>query len=149
MLAILHTIHYQVRKSGMKVALKNHHQSPRKVRLVADLIRGKSVPHARAALSFLPKKSAPTIGKLLDSAVANARQAGLETDALYVKTITVDKGTVMRRFRPFGRGRSGALHKEMSHIKLELGHSMNTKIPKKKSSRTKNQHPASSIQYPI
>lgn len=105
----------------MKASLRNYHQSPRKVRLVADLIRGKSVPVARAALSFLPKKSAPTIGKLLDSAIANARQTGLDTEALYVKTITVDKGTVMRRSRPFGRGRSGALHKEMSHVKLELG----------------------------
>lgn len=104
----------------MKASLKNYHQSPRKVRLVANLIRGKSVPHARAALSFLPKKSAPTLGKLLDSAVANARQAGMEADALYVKTITVDKGTVMRRSRPFGRGRSGAIRKEMSHVKLEL-----------------------------
>jgi large subunit ribosomal protein L22 len=105
----------------MKALLKNYHQSPRKVRLVADLIRGKMVSDARAVLSFLPKKSAPMIGKLLDSAVANARQGGFGIDALYIKTITVDKGTVLRRFRPFGRGRSGALHKEMSHIKLELG----------------------------
>ena len=105
----------------MKALLKNYHQSPRKVRLVANLIRGKSVSHARAALSFLPKKSGPAIVKLLDSAVANASQKGAESDSLYVKTISVDKGATMRRFRPFGRGRSGAIHKTMSIVKLELG----------------------------
>lgn len=91
------------------------------MRLVTDLIRGKSVPHARAALSFLPKKSGPVIGKLLDSAVANAQNRGVEMSDLYVKTITVDKGVTMRRFRPFGRGRSGAINKTMSIVKLELG----------------------------
>lgn len=88
---------------------------------MADLIRGKSVSRARAALSFLPKKSGPVIGKLLDSAVANAQQAGMETGTLYVKTITVDKGAMTRRFRPFGRGRSGSIRKMMSIVKLELG----------------------------
>ena len=105
----------------MKALLKNYHQSPRKVRLVADLIRGKSVSRARAALTFLPKKSGPVIVKLLDSAVANAAQAGKETGDLYVKTITVDKGATMRRSRPFGRGRSGSIRKTMSIVKLELG----------------------------
>ena len=113
----------------MKALLKNYHQSPRKVRLVADLIRGKSVPHARAALSFLPKKSGPVIGKLLDSAVANATNRGFETSDLFVKTITVDKGATMRRFRPFGRGRSGAIHKTMSIIKLELGSKSGAQLP--------------------
>ena len=105
----------------MKALLKNYHQSPRKVRLVADLIRGKSVPAARAALLYLPKKSAPAVSKLLDSAVANARSTGNSPEQLFVKTITVDKGVVMRRSRPFARGRSGALHKEMSIVRIELG----------------------------
>ncbi|MBM3261412.1 50S ribosomal protein L22 [Candidatus Kaiserbacteria bacterium] len=113
----------------MKALLKNYHQAPRKVRLVADLIRGKSVPHARAALAFLPKKAAPTMGKLLDSAVANAANRGYETHDLYIKTITVDKGVVMRRFRPFGRGRSGAINKEMSIVKIELASKSGTKAP--------------------
>lgn len=104
----------------MKALLTNYHQSPQKVRLVANLIRGKSVTAARAALLYLPQKSGPAIGKLLDSAVANARQNGVEPEMLFVKTITVDKGTVMRRFRPFARGRSGAQRKTMSIIKLEL-----------------------------
>ncbi|MDP2648451.1 MAG: 50S ribosomal protein L22 [Patescibacteria group bacterium] len=105
----------------MKALLKNYHQSPRKVRLVADMIRGKSVSDARAALLYLPKKSAPALGKLLDSAVANARIGGHAAEGLFVKTITVDKGTVMRRYRPFARGRSGTLHKTMSIVKVELG----------------------------
>jgi len=114
----------------MKALLKNYHQSPRKVRLVADLIRGKSVSHARAALTFLSKKSGPAIVKLIDSAVANAANKGMETEDLYVKTITVDKGATMRRFRPFGRGRSGALHKVMSIVHLELGTKAGAKAPK-------------------
>ena len=105
----------------MKALLTNYHQSPRKVRLVADLIRGKSVGAARAALLYLPKKSSPAIGKLLDSAVANASSRGSAVEDLFVKTITVNKGIVMRRARPFGRGRSGSLRKTMSIVFLELG----------------------------
>lgn len=105
----------------MKALLTNYHQSPRKVRLVADLIRGKSVAAARAALLYLPKKSSPALGKLLDSAVANASSAGNSVENLFVKTITVNKGIVMRRARPFGRGRSGSLRKTMSIVFLELG----------------------------
>jgi len=105
----------------MKATLTNYHQSPRKVRLVADLIRGKSVPAARATLMYLPKKSSPAMSKLLDSAVANARSRGQSPEQLFVKTITVDKGAVMRRSRPFARGRAGAVRKTMSIVYLELG----------------------------
>jgi len=105
----------------MKALLTNYHQSPRKVRLVADLIRGKSVASARAALQYLPKKSSPAISKLLDSAVANARQTGADAADLFVKKITVDKGLVMRRSRPFARGRAGSVRKTMSIVFLELG----------------------------
>lgn len=105
----------------MKALLTNYHQSPRKVRLVADLIRGKSVRDAQAALLYLHKKSSPAIEKLLNSAVANARRGGASAESLFVKTITVDKGTVMRRLRPFARGRSGSIRKTMSTIRLELG----------------------------
>ncbi|KKW25024.1 MAG: 50S ribosomal protein L22 [Candidatus Kaiserbacteria bacterium GW2011_GWB1_52_6] len=105
----------------MKALLTNYHQSPRKVRLVANLIRGKSVPAARAALLYLPKKSSPALSKLLDSAIANARNAGANVENLFIKKITVDKGAVMRRARPFARGRSGSIRKEMSIVFLELG----------------------------
>lgn len=105
----------------MKALLTNYRQSPRKVRLIADMIRGKSVMDAKAALTFAPQKSSEAIEKLLDSAVSNARQQGAAAEHLFVKTISVDKGTVMRRFSPKARGRAGAIRKTMSIVKLELG----------------------------
>lgn len=121
----------------MKALLKNYHQAPRKVRLVADLIRGKSVSEAREALAFLVKKSSPAMLKLLDSAVANARTTGHSVESLFVKTITVNKGAVLKRYRPFGRGRAGSLHKEMSIVALELGErSVPKKVAKKPAKKT-------------
>ena len=79
------------------------------------------MPAARAALLYLPKKSSPALSKLLDSAIANARNAGANVENLFIKKITVDKGAVMRRARPFARGRSGSIRKEMSIVFLELG----------------------------
>lgn len=116
----------------MKALLKNYRQSPRKVRLVASLIRGKSVADAKAALRFLPKKSAPAIEKLLDSAVANARGLGVASESLVVRKITVDKGIVARRYRPFARGRAGSVRKTMSIVNLELGTSVQPKKPNRR-----------------
>ena len=121
----------------MKAILNNYRQPPRKVRLVADLIRGKSVLEARSALRFLAKKSSPAIGKLLDSAVANARVAGKTPEELFIKSVTVNKGLVMKRYRPFARGRSGTLRKILSSITLELATAQKAeKSPKR--SATKN-----------
>ena len=111
----------------MKALLTNYRQSPRKVRLVVDMVRGKSIRDARAALLHLPNKSTYAITKLLDSAVANAARVGALLDNLFVKKITVDKGAVMRRARPFARGRSGTVRKTMSIISLELGSSEKAK----------------------
>ena len=105
----------------MKASLSNYHQSPRKVRLVADLIRGKSIAKAKDALAFLPKKSAPGIEKLLDSAVANATQTGHSADNLFIKMIQVNKGIAMRRFKPMARGRAAQFRRTLSIITLELG----------------------------
>jgi len=105
----------------MKASLSNFKQSPRKVRLVADMIRGKRIPAAFDSLAFLPKKSAPELQKLLESAVANARNLGMNPDDLVVKTISVDKGQVLRRFTPKARGRAGRINRTMSIVKLELG----------------------------
>lgn len=105
----------------MKALLTNYRQSPQKVRLVADLIRGKSVPAARIALTFLAKKSSPAMLKLLDSAVANSRSTGIAVEDLFVKTITVDKGSVLHRFMPKARGRASRFAKTMSIVALELG----------------------------
>ena len=91
------------------------------MRLVADMIRGKRVLVARDALAFMPKKSSPEIQKLLNSAIANARQLGMNPETLFVKTITVDKGAVLRRMKPMARGRSAGIRRTMSIVKLELG----------------------------
>lgn len=105
----------------MKALLKNYHQSPRKVRLVANMIRGKSVPAARALLSFQEQKSSPALLKLLDSAVANARTSGARAEDLFVKTIMVNKGLVLKRFKPMARGRAAGFGRTMSIVSLELG----------------------------
>lgn len=105
----------------MKALLTNYHQSPQKVRLVADLIRGKSVANAKAALMFMAKKSSPAIEKLLDSAVANAGQVGQSPENLFVKMIQVNKGQVLARFMPKARGRAAKFKRTMSIISIELG----------------------------
>ncbi len=100
--------------------------SPQKARLVADLIRGRGAGEALEILSFLPKKTAPMIKLLIESAVANAEhQAGrmsrqLDIDELYVKTIFVDQGTMLRRFRPRAQGRATPVQKKTAHITVVL-----------------------------
>ena len=93
--------------------------SAQKVRLVADLIRGKKVEDALNLLMFTPKSSAPVIAKVLKSAVANAGQRqGVDVDTLVVKRITVDEGPTMKRFRARAMGRGTRILKRMSHITI-------------------------------
>ena len=93
--------------------------SAQKVRLVADLIRGKKVDDALNLLMFTPKSSAPVIAKVLKSAVANAGQRkGVDVDTLMVKRITVDEGPTMKRFRARAMGRGTRILKRMSHITI-------------------------------
>lgn len=96
--------------------------SPRKVRLVTDLVRGKSVVAAKRELAFLVKKSSSPILKLLNSAIASAKQnSGLDIAQLYVKKIDVDEGPALKRFMPRAMGRAFAIKKRTSHIKIVLG----------------------------
>ena len=93
--------------------------SAQKVRLVADLVRGKKVEDALNLLMFTPKSSAPVIAKVLKSAVANAGQReGVDVDTLVVKHITVDEGPTMKRFRARAMGRGTRILKRMSHITI-------------------------------
>jgi large subunit ribosomal protein L22 len=93
--------------------------SAQKVRLVADLVRGKKVEDALNLLMFTPKSSAPVIAKVLKSAVANAGQRqGVDVDTLVVKRITVDEGPTMKRFRARAMGRGTRILKRMSHITI-------------------------------
>ena len=93
----------------MKTLVKNYRQSPRKVRLVADLVRGKKVNDALTALTFLDRRAALPMKKALESAVANAKNLGKKAENLVVSKIAVDKGTVMKKFMPRARGSAPAL----------------------------------------
>ncbi len=101
--------------------LKNYRQSPRKVRLVADVVRGKKIKDAQVVLDFMPKRAALPLKKLLDSAIANAKINGESLDTLVVKEISVQKGTVAHRWMPKWRGMAHAIKKRSSHVKIVLG----------------------------
>lgn len=104
----------------MKAFLKNYRQAPRKVRLVAELIKGKSVEEAIARLDFLAKRAGVPIKKLLLSAVANASQMGKEKENLFIKELRVDKGIVMKRMMPAAMGTGHRINKRTSHLTLVL-----------------------------
>ena len=104
----------------MKAFLKNYRQSPRKVRLLADLVRGKQVMKALSALSFANKRAAGPFAKVLNSALANAKAQGKDVEALYVARAAVDTGVTTKRFMPRARGSASTIHKRSSHITIEL-----------------------------
>ena len=104
-----------------KAILKNHRQSPRKVRLVADAIRGKKVETALIDLQFMSKKAADPVRKVLESAIANAKNIGVDAKNLIVKEITVDEGVTLKRWRPKWRGTAHPIRKRTSHVKIVLG----------------------------
>ena len=96
--------------------------SPQKARLVIDMVRGKRVQEALNILKFSPQRAAEIVAKLVSSAVANAEQRGVgDVDRLFVKTIFVDQGPVLRRFMPKGRGSASRIRKPTSHITVVLG----------------------------
>lgn len=105
----------------MKAVLKNYRQSPRKVRLIADLVRGKKASHALAQLQFVDKRAADPFAKVIRSAMANAAQAGQQPDDLFITHVTVDKGVVLKRFMPRARGSASRINKRNSHITVALG----------------------------
>lgn len=104
----------------MKATLTNYQQSPRKVRLVADLVRGKSVARARELLAFADKKSAPAVLKLLESAVSNARGVGVQADKLFIKDIQVNMGLSMGRVMPMARGQAHRYRHRRASVLLVL-----------------------------
>lgn len=105
----------------MKAILKNYRQSPRKVRLVAKSVVGKSVSAASLILSFMPKRSADPIKKLIDSAAANAKNnSGISLEDLTVKSIEVNKGVTLKRMRPRARGSGYPINKRTAHVVVTL-----------------------------
>lgn len=105
----------------MKAILKNYRQQPRKTRLVANFIRGKKVTQALTELSHLDKRAAGSFKKLIESAIANAKEReGIDREHLIIKTVRIDKGVTFKRFRPRARGRAAPINKRSSHILIIL-----------------------------
>jgi len=105
----------------VKSSLKYLRIAPRKVRLVSDLIRGKSVKEAESILNFTRKRAALPILKLLKSAISNAKHNfKLDENKLYISKITVDEGPKMKKIFPRARGRADIIQKKTSHITLVL-----------------------------
>lgn len=106
----------------IKAKIKHLRIAPRKVRLVANLIRGMNIDEAEIQLKFYSKKSAISLLKLLNSAIANAENNfNLEKKALFIKEIFVNEGPPFKRWRPASRGRANQIIKRTSHIELTLG----------------------------
>lgn len=105
----------------VKAKLKHLRIAPRKVRLVADLIRKKSVEQAKSSLDFCIKKAARPFKKLLDQAIANAKNnLQLEEKTLRISKIMVDEGPKLKRWRARSKGRASDIQKKSSHITLIL-----------------------------
>lgn len=105
----------------MKATLKNYRQSPRKVRLLADLVRGKKATEALTTLQFVDKRASGPFAKVIKSAMANAATAGANVDHLKIKKVTVDQAATLKRFIPRARGSASRINKRNSHITVELG----------------------------
>lgn len=100
-----------------KAKLTGVHISPIKMRLIANLVRGQAATEASNLLRFTPKKGARILGKLIQSAVANAKERGeVDTDNLYIKSILVDHGPLMKRWMARARGSANRILKKTSHI---------------------------------
>ncbi len=120
----------EAKKNLAFAKLNNCPTSPRKMRLVADLVRGVEVEKALAILKFNQKEAASKVEKLLRSAIANwqAKNGGADVESaqLFVKEIRVDGGAMLKRLRPAPRGRAHRIRKRSNHVTLVLGAKNNT-----------------------
>ena len=99
----------------------NYRGTPRKLRLLADFVRGKNAKKALAELSFVNKRHADGLAKVIASAIANAKNNfGIGADKLKIASINVQEGKSMRRYRPASRGRALPFRRRLSHINVEL-----------------------------
>jgi len=102
-------------------SLNNYRQSPRKVRLVANLIKGKKVPDALITLKFITKRASSPIAQLISSAAANAKNNfNIDPSTLVVKEMRVDGGAILKRRMPRARGMAFQINKRTSHVTLTL-----------------------------
>lgn len=115
----------------VKAELKNYRQSPRKVRMVVDVIRGKKVKEALNVLSLTTKRSSLPIKKLVESAIANAKHNfNLESENLFIKEISVNEGVTAHRWMPRARGSAAPIRKRSSRILVILDELKNKKSKK-------------------
>ncbi len=104
-----------------KATLSNFRQAPRKMRMVVNAVRGKSVTEALTNLDFIAKKASSPVKTLIMSALANAKALDIPTENLIVKTIKVDGGKIMYRRMPAARGSAHPIRKRTSSVFVELG----------------------------
>lgn len=120
----------EAKKTQYVAKLNNCPTSPRKMRLVADLIRGEKVENALNILRFNPKEASGRLETLLLSAIANWQakneDGSVEDAGLFVKEIRVDGGTMLKRLRPAAQGRAHRIRKRSNHVTLVLGANDNT-----------------------
>jgi len=106
----------------VRAVAKHVRVSPYKARLIADLIRGKDLEEARYITTFAPQGAARLVGKVLESAVANAEHNnGLRADDLMVVNCFIDEGSTLKRWRPRAYGRATRIRKRTSHITVIVG----------------------------
>ncbi|HEX2728805.1 MAG TPA: 50S ribosomal protein L22 [Rubrobacteraceae bacterium] len=106
----------------MKATAKFLRIAPRKARLVADAVRGKSIPEAVSILQFTNKAAAKIVGDVVKSAAANAEHnSDANPDELFVRDIRVDEGPTIKRYRARAMGRATMIRKRTSHITVQLG----------------------------
>ncbi len=122
--------------------LNNCPTSPRKMRLVADLVRGMKVENALSTLKYTQKESAKRVEKLLLSAISNWQVknegARVEDSDLYIKTIAVDSGRMLKRFRPAPHGRAHRIRKRSNHVTIVVDSKVEVKAePKKETAKKK------------
>ena len=120
----------EAKKSLAFAKLNNCPTSPRKMRLVADLVRGEKVEKALAILRFSQKEASNRLEKLVLSAIANWQakneEASMEDADLFIKEIRVDGGTMLKRLRPAPQGRAHRIRKRSNHVTVVIGANNNT-----------------------
>ncbi len=116
----------EIKRQTAIASLNDVPTSPRKMRLVADLVRGMEVNHALDILKFSKKEASNRLAKLIRSAIANweAKNPGegreLDNGNVYIKTLTVNEGRMLKRIRPMPQGRAGRIRKRSNHITIIL-----------------------------
>jgi large subunit ribosomal protein L22 len=104
-----------------RAILRHTRVSPRKIRLIADEVRGKPVSDTLTILKLMQNKRSGIVAKVINSAVANALQSGMvDVDNLFVKSIQIDEGVTLKRFMPRAQGRATRILKRTSHISVVL-----------------------------